>query len=78
MSMTRNFFQLNSCGNSPYVKPIATVSYQYAWIFVKSIFRTYNMLLAILPFVLQTSSLSVQALQNRSCLTYVSYAITAA
>jgi hypothetical protein len=31
------------------------------------------MLLKILPFVLHTSPLSVQALQSRSCVSYVSY-----
>jgi hypothetical protein len=49
------------------------VSYEYAWPFVKCIFRTYNMLLKIFPFALHTSPLSVQALQSRSCLSYVSY-----
>jgi hypothetical protein len=34
------------------------------------------MLLKIVPFALHTSPLSVQALQRRSCLSYVSYATT--
>jgi hypothetical protein len=37
-----------------------------------------NMLLKILAFALYTSPLSVQALQSRSCLFYLSYATTAA
>jgi hypothetical protein len=37
-----------------------------------------SMLLKILPFALYTSPLSVQVLQSRSCLYYVSYATTAA
>jgi hypothetical protein len=71
-----DFFQLNSCGNSPYITSSLTrwfVSYEYAWPFVKCIFRTYSMLLKIIPFALHTSPLSVQALQGRSRLAYVSY-----
>jgi hypothetical protein len=49
------------------------LSYEYAWLFVKCTFRTYNMLLKILPFALHTSPMSVQALQSISCLSYVSY-----
>jgi hypothetical protein len=37
-------------------------------LFSKCTYRTYSMLLKILPFALNTSPLSVQALQNRSCL----------
>jgi hypothetical protein len=48
------------------------------WPFVKCTYRTYSMLLKILPFALHTSPLSVQDLQNRSCLSYVSYATMAA
>jgi hypothetical protein len=51
-------------------------SYIYAWRFVKCTYRTYGVLLKILPFA--RSPLSVQALQDRSCLSYVSYATTAA
>jgi hypothetical protein len=40
--------------------------------------RMAHMLLKILPFTLRASPLSVQALQSRSCLSYVSYATTAA
>jgi hypothetical protein len=54
------------------------VSYEYAWSFIKCTYRTYSMLLEILSFALYTSSLSVQALQSRSRLAYVSYATTAA
>jgi hypothetical protein len=35
------------------------VSYEYAWPFVKCTYRTYSMLLKILPFALYTSPLSV-------------------
>jgi hypothetical protein len=52
--------------------------YEYAWPFVKCTYRTCSVLLKILPFAPQTSLLSVQALQSRSCLSYVSYATTAA
>jgi hypothetical protein len=48
------------------------VSYEYAWLFVKCTFRTYSMLLKGLHFALRTSPLSVQALQSRSCLSYLS------
>jgi hypothetical protein len=53
-------------------------SYKYAWPFVKCTYHTYGRLLKILPFALYTSPLSVQALLSRSCLSYVSYVITAA
>jgi hypothetical protein len=33
---------------------------EYAWPFVKCMYRTYSMLLKILPFALHTSPLSVQ------------------
>jgi hypothetical protein len=52
-------------------------SYEYAWPFVKCMYRTYSMLSKIFPFALYTSSVSVQALQSRSCLPYVFYATTA-
>jgi hypothetical protein len=52
------------------------VSYEYAWPFGNK-YRTYSMLLKILPFALYTSPLPVQALQSRSCFSYVSYATTA-
>jgi hypothetical protein len=54
------------------------VSYEYAWPFVKCTYRTYNMLLKIFPFALYTCPMSIQALQCRSCLYYLSYATTAA
>jgi hypothetical protein len=53
-------------------------SYKYAWPFVKCTYRTYTVLLKILPFALYTSPLSIQALQSSSCLSYVSYATTSA
>jgi hypothetical protein len=54
-----------------------------SWIclaFVKCTYRICSMLLKILPFALYTPTipLSVQVLQSRSCLSYVSYATTAA
>jgi hypothetical protein len=69
--------QLNPCGHSPYV----TFSLKRGWVcllwiglaFVRCIYCTYSMLLKILPSVLYSSSLSVQTLQNRSCLPYSSY-----
>jgi hypothetical protein len=39
-------------------------------------YSSYSMLLKILPFALSTRRLSVQALQSRSCLAYVSYSTT--
>jgi hypothetical protein len=44
-------------------------SFQYAWLFVKYIFRTYNRLLKILSFVLYTNPLSVteQIMPNLRC-----------
>jgi hypothetical protein len=75
---TNNFFQLNPCSNSPYVTSSLTRRWVHLlWIclaFVKCIFCTYSMLLGTLPFALHTSPLSVQALQSRSCLSYISYA----
>jgi hypothetical protein len=76
------YLQLNPCRHSPYV----TSSLTRGWVcllwmgfaFVKCMYRTYSMLLKILPFALYTSPLSVQALQIRSCLSYLSYATTAA
>jgi hypothetical protein len=53
------------------------VSYEYVWPFVNCTFGTYSMLLKNFPFALYTSPLPVQALRSRSCLFYVSYAITA-
>jgi hypothetical protein len=44
----------------------------------KYTFRTYSILLKILDFALYKSPLSVQALQSRSCLSYLYYATTAA
>jgi hypothetical protein len=48
------FFQLNSCGNSPYVASSLTrrwvVSHEYAWYFVKCTFHTCSMLLNISSF----------------------------
>jgi hypothetical protein len=81
--MTRDFFpQLNLFGNSAHVTSSLprrwVFSYEYAWPFVKCTFRTYNILLKILPFALHTSPLSVQALHCRSCLSYLSHATAAA
>jgi hypothetical protein len=51
----------------PFWQEDGFVSYAYAWPFVRCTYRIYRMLLKILP-------LSVQALQSRSWLSYVSYA----
>jgi hypothetical protein len=75
------FWQLNPCCHSPNVTSFLTRGLGcllYAWPFVKCTYRTYNMLLKILAFALYAYPLSVQALQSRSCLSYISYATTAA
>jgi hypothetical protein len=67
--------QLNPCSQGPYV----TSSLMRGWVcllriclaFVKCTYCTYSILLKFLPFALYTISLSVQALQSRSCLSYV-------
>jgi hypothetical protein len=68
------FFQLIPSNHSPYVTLSLTRKWVYllriAWSLVKCTYCTYGTLLNILPFVLYTSPLSVQALQNRSCLSY--------
>jgi hypothetical protein len=74
--------QLNPYGHNPYITPFLT----RGWVcllwrvlaFVKCGYRTYNILLKILPFPLYTSPLSIQALESRSCLSYLYYATTAA
>jgi hypothetical protein len=72
---TRDFFQLNPCGHRPYVTPSLTrgwVCLFHAWPFSKCTCHTYSLLLKILPFALYTSTVSIQALQSRSCyLTYL-------
>jgi hypothetical protein len=78
----RFFSQLNYCGNSPYITSSLTRRWLcLLWIclaFRQCTFRTYNILLKILPSALHTSPISVQDLQSRSCLTNVFYATTAA
>jgi hypothetical protein len=54
------------------------VSYEYVCPFAKCTYSTYSVLWEILPCTLHTSSLSLQALQSRSYLSYVPYATTAA
>jgi hypothetical protein len=77
----QRIFQLNFSGNNYHVTSSLTRRWVcLLWIgfaFVKCTYRTYRMLLKILPFALCESPLSVQALQSRSCLTYVAYATTA-
>jgi hypothetical protein len=79
---TRIFFQLSPCSHNPYVTSSLTKGWVcLLWIdfvFFKCTYRTYNMLLKILPCALYTSPLSVPASQSRSCLPYVSYATTVA
>jgi hypothetical protein len=78
---TGEFLQLNSCGHSPYVtsplEKMGLALMNSAWPFFKCTYRTYSMLLKILPFALYRSPLSVKALQSISCLSYVSYATMA-
>jgi hypothetical protein len=80
---TRHFFQL-SCRNSPYVtfsvtrRWVCWLLWIYTWHFVKSTFHTYSMLLKISSFCTTHNPLSVQALHSRACVSYVSYAVTAA
>jgi hypothetical protein len=74
--------QLKPCGHSPYVTYSLTRGLVcLLWIcfaFVKCTYRTYSMLLKILPCALYISSLSVQALQSRLYLACLSYLITVA
>jgi hypothetical protein len=78
------FLQLNPYGHSPWVSSSLTRKWAcLLWIslaFVKCTYRTYSMLLKILTFTIlvYTTPLSVQALQCRSCLSYLAYATTAA
>jgi hypothetical protein len=76
------FFQLSPCGHSPYVTSSLTRRWVcLLWIclaLVNCTYRTYSMLLKILPFALYTSPLSVHALQGRPCLSYLSYATMSA
>jgi hypothetical protein len=71
-----------SLSHSPYVTSSLLRGWVYLlWIgftFIKCAYCTYSMLLKILPCPLYASPLSVQALQSRSCLSYLSYATTAA
>jgi hypothetical protein len=71
-SRPETLFQLNPWGNSPYLTSSLTIGWAcplWIWLaFVKCTYRTYSLLLKILPCALYTSSLSVQALQSRSCL----------
>jgi hypothetical protein len=57
-----NFFQLNLCGNNPYLMSSLTRRLGcLLWIclaFIKGRYRTYNTLLKTLPFALYSSSLS--------------------
>jgi hypothetical protein len=56
------FFQLNPCSHSPYVTSCLTGGWDcLLWIglaFVKCMYRTYSMLLRIIPFSLCTSPLA--------------------
>jgi hypothetical protein len=77
------FFKLNSWGNSPYVTYFLTrtcVCLLWICLAFRQVYisHTYSLLLKILPFALHKCPLSVQALQSRSCLSYVSYSTTAA
>jgi hypothetical protein len=76
------FFQLNSYGNRPYVTSSLTRRWGcLLWIclaFRQLYLSHITCYWKFLPFAFYTSPLSVQALQSRSCLYYVSYATTAA
>jgi hypothetical protein len=71
------FFQLNLFVHSPYLTSSLTSEWIcLLWIgfaFVKCTESTYNLLLKILACALYTDPLSVQALHNRSCLSYLCY-----
>jgi hypothetical protein len=55
--MTRDFFSpLDPCGHSPYVT--SSLMRRWVWPFVKRTYRTYGMLLKILPCALYTSPVS--------------------
>jgi hypothetical protein len=75
------FMPLNPYGHSPCVTSSLTRRWVcLSWIgatFIKSTYCTYSKILKILPCALYTSPLSVQALESRSCLSYMSYAATA-
>jgi hypothetical protein len=80
---TRVFSQLNPCDISPYV----TSSLTRRWVCLLWICLAFRQVYIshthtacywkILAFALRTSLMSVQTLQSRSCLSYISYAATA-
>jgi hypothetical protein len=74
------FLQLNPYGHNTCVTSSLTRGWVcLLWIclaFVNCTYHTYSMLLKILPFTVYTCPLSVQALQSRSCLSYLAYATT--
>jgi hypothetical protein len=78
------FLRLTACGHILYVTSSQTRGWVcLLWIcldFVKSRYRTYNILLEILPCALYTSPVSVEDLQSRLCIhvSYLSYVKTAA
>jgi hypothetical protein len=79
----RCFFQLNPCGNSPYVTSSQMrrgfASYEYAWLFVKFTYRTYSIIENYFFCTIRVYKSSVStALQSRSYPSYVSYSKTAA
>jgi hypothetical protein len=76
----QSFFQLGPCGNSPYVISSLTRGWVcLLWIgFAFCQECVSYMSLKTLLFALYTGPLSVQTLQSRSCLFYLSYATTAA
>jgi hypothetical protein len=74
--------QLNPCSHNPYVTSSLTGWWVcLLWIslaFVKCKYGTYSMTLKILPLTIYKSPLLIQALQSRSCLSYLSYATAVA
>jgi hypothetical protein len=80
--MARVLFVGNPYGHSPYI--ISSLARRWVcllWIGLasaKCLFRTYSIILKFFSFTTGTRLLSVQALQDRSCLSYLAYATTAA
>jgi hypothetical protein len=75
-------FKLIPCGHGRYVTTSlmgrCDCLLRICLTFHQEYYLTYSMLLKILPFALYASLLSIQALQSRSCLSYVSHITMAA
>jgi hypothetical protein len=74
------------CNWTLVVRPCVTSSLKRGWVcvlwmylaFVKCKYRTYSTWLKTLPFSLCKTPMSVQALQSRACVSYLTYATAAA